>query len=469
MPSPPLWPALAASGPVDAVVVLPGSKSMTNRALILAALAETPTVVRRPLRSRDTMLMAAALRALGAEVSAGVAAEPDTPSPDGPSFAGPGEAGPGESPAGPDDWRVTPRSAADDRDGGNPAMAIDVGNAGTVLRFVPPVATLARGNVRFDGDPRARERPVGPLLTALRRLGAHIYDAGRPALPFTVHGHGRLCGGTVTVDASMSSQLVSGLLLAAPGFEKGAEVRHEGSPIPSTPHLTMTVAMLRAAGAEVDDSTPDRWRVAPGKLDGGDVAIEPDLSNAAPFLAAALVTGGRVTVRDWPTETAQPGALLRELLTDMGGSVEWDAAGLTVRGTGTVHGIDADLRACGELTPVIAALAALADAPSRLRGIAHLRTHETDRLAALVREINQLGGDARETEDGLEITPRPLRAGTFATYDDHRLATAAAVLGLAVPGVLVENIATTAKTLPEFADLWAAMLSDRPAGPARPS
>lgn len=429
MPSPPLWQAPVATDPVNATVALPGSKSMTNRALILATLAETPTLLRRPLRSRDTLLMVGALRALGAEIT------------------------------GQPDWRVTPLSPRQP-DGGGLPVPVDVGNAGTVLRFVPPVAALVHGDVGFDGDPRARERPVGPLLGALRTLGAHIYDGGRGALPFTVHGHGGLAGGRVTMDASVSSQLVSGLLLAAPGFAKGAEVRHQGPAIPSAPHLAMTVHMLRTVGAEVDDATPDVWRVAPGKLDGGEVMIEPDLSNAAPFLAAAMITGGRITVSGWPAETTQPGRLLHDLLTAMGGSVSLDSGGLTVRGGDAIHGIDADLRAGGELTPTIAALAALADSPSRLYGVAHLRTHETDRLAALASEIGNLGGDVRETDDGLVITPRPLRGGIFGTHDDHRLATAAAVLGLAVPDLRIENIATTGKTLPEFADLWTRMLAE---------
>ncbi|WP_187235078.1 3-phosphoshikimate 1-carboxyvinyltransferase [Actinomadura sp. HBU206391] len=416
----PDWTAPSADGPVNATLALPGSKSMTNRALILAALASAPTVVRRPLRSRDTLLMADALRALGAGVT--------------------GEA----------DWTVTPSELS------GPAR-VDAGLAGTVMRFVPPVAALADGEVIVDGDPRARDRPMGPLIMALRALGAEIDDAGRGALPFTVLGRGRVPGGAVTIDASSSSQLVSGLLLAAPRFDKGAEVRHEGPPVPSAPHLEMTVRMLRAAGVavEADESV---WRVAPGAVGGGECHIEPDLSNAAQFLGAALVTGGRVTVRDWPADTTQPGDALRGLLERMGATVSHDDDGLTVRGGGTVEGIEADLHDVGELTPVMAALAALAASPSRLTGIAHLRGHETDRLAALVAEINGLGGDVRELADGLEIRPRPLHGGVFHTYDDHRMVMAAALLGLAVPGVEIENVDTVAKTLPEFTALWTRML-----------
>ncbi|GLZ09774.1 3-phosphoshikimate 1-carboxyvinyltransferase 1 [Actinomadura sp. NBRC 104425] len=418
------WSAPVADAPVDATVRLPGSKSMTNRALILAALADGPALVRRPLRSRDTLLMAQALRALGVAVDEDGA-----------------------------DWRVTPGALA------GPAR-VDVGLAGTVMRFLPPVAALADGDVAIDGDPRARERPMGPMITALRALGAEIDDGGRGALPFTVRGGGAVKGGPVTIDASGSSQLVSGLLLAAPRFDEGVHVRHEGPPVPSAPHLAMTVRMLQEAGARVETGA-DEWRVAPGPIRGRDWDIEPDLSNAAQFLGAALVTGGRVTVPDWPAETTQPGDALRGLLARMGARVSSGPDGLTVRGTGTFQGLEADLHDVGELTPVLAALAALASSPSRLTGIAHLRGHETDRLAALVGELNALGGDARELPDGLEIRPRPLHGGVFHTYDDHRMVMAAAVLGLAVPGVQVENPATVGKTLPQFTDLWTAMV--RPA------
>ncbi|SNS07084.1 3-phosphoshikimate 1-carboxyvinyltransferase [Actinomadura mexicana] len=420
--SSPRWSAPVAHAPVDATVPLPGSKSMTNRALILAALAEAPTCITRPLHSRDTELMADALRALGSGI--------------------------GEDAA---DWQVLPQRLA------GPAR-VDVGLAGTVMRFLPPVAALASGEVSVDGDPRARERPMGPIIAALRALGAEIDDGGRDALPFTVRGSGSVAGGGVTIDASASSQLVSGLLLSAPRFDKGVEVRHEGPPVPSAPHLAMTVQMLRAAGAEVE-TRHDVWRVAPGPLRGGEVVIEPDLSNAAQFLGAALVTGGRVTVPDWPAETAQPGDALRGLLAAMGAEVTRGPDGLTVRGGDGFGGLDADLHEVGELTPVLAALAALAGSPSRLTGIAHLRGHETDRLAALVAEINGLGGDARELPDGLEIRPRPLRGGVFRTYDDHRMVMAAALLGLAVPGIEVENPGTVGKTLPNFTRQWASMLA----------
>ncbi|MGV9308565.1 3-phosphoshikimate 1-carboxyvinyltransferase [Nonomuraea sp. NPDC003727] len=421
MPAP-LWPAPTASAPVSATVPLPGSKSVTNRALLLAALADGPGTVRQALRSRDADLMAAAMRALGTDL---------TPS--------------NESASGVD-WQVTPGPVR----GG---ARIDVGLAGTVMRFVPPMAALADGEVFFDGDPHARTRPMGPILAALRALGAEVDN---DALPFTIRGP--ITGGEVTIDASASSQLISGLLLTAARFEKGVTIRHEGPPVPSMPHIEMTVQMLRAAGVRIDDGEPDVWRVEPGPITATDLVVEPDLSNAAPFLAAALITGGTVTIPGWPAVTTQPGDHLRPLLAAMGATVSLTEDGLTVTGTGEIAGIDADLHEVGELTPTIAALAALATSPSTLRGIAHLRGHETDRLAALVTEINRLGGDAEETADGILVRPATLHGGTFHSYADHRMATAGAVVGLAVPGVEVEDIATTGKTLPEFARMWAQML-----------
>ncbi|MBA2944429.1 3-phosphoshikimate 1-carboxyvinyltransferase [Streptomyces himalayensis] len=437
-----LWPAPHASAAVDATVHVPGSKSVTNRALVLASLAAEPGWLRRPLRSRDTLLMAGGLRAMGVGIEETVSSS---------STVAGGPAASGEA------WRVIPSGLQ------GPAT-VDVGNAGTVMRFLPPVAALADGPVRFDGDPRSYERPLNGVIDALRVLGARIDDDGRGALPMTVFGGGALDGGPVEVDASSSSQFVSALLLSAPRFNQGVEVRHIGSALPSMPHIRMTVDMLRNAGAQVDTpesgGEPNVWRVTPGAVLGVDLTIEPDLSNAQPFLAAALVTGGRVVIPDWPERTTQPGDRLRQLFTEMGGSCELTDQGLVFTGSGSIHGIDADLSEVGELTPGIAAVAALADSPSTLRGVAHLRLHETDRLAALTKEINELGGDVTETADGLHIRPRPLHGGVFHTYDDHRMATAGAVIGLAVEGVEIENVATTAKTLPDFPDMWAGMLGN---------
>jgi 3-phosphoshikimate 1-carboxyvinyltransferase len=397
---------------------------MTARALVLAAVSMGSSTLRAPLRARDTELMAAGLRAMGSHVST----------------------------VDDDLWVVRPRPLH------GPAV-VDVGLAGTVMRFLPPVAGLADGPVRFDGDPRARERPMAPMVEALRGLGARIAAAPGGGLPMTVYGVGRVAGGEVTIDASASSQLVSGLLLSGPDYDRGVVVRHVGPPVPSAPHLKMTVQMLRAAGAGVDDSAADVWAVEPGRLSGRGWDIEPDLSGAAPFLAAALVTGGEVTVLGWPRSTTQPGDRLRALLREMGGSPTLTTEGLVMRGGGSVRGLIADLSEVGELTPVLAALAAVADSPSRLSGIGHLRGHETDRLAALARELSNLGAEVTEEPDALRIRPRPLRGTSFETYDDHRIAHAAAVVGLAVPGVELTDVACTAKTLPEFPGLWSAMVA----------
>lgn len=411
-----------ARGPITVVLKIPGSKSATNRALILAALADGTSILARPLRSRDTLLMSAGLCSLGVKVD-------DIDS----------------------NWQITRGELR------GPAQ-VDVGNAGTVMRFLPPVAALAQGPIRFDGDPRSHERPIGPLIAGLREIGATVIDDGRNAMPITVDGTGSLRGGDISIDASASSQFISALLLVAPATQNGITVRHLGPLLPSMPHIEMTVQMLRAFGATVDDSQARQWHVESGRLSAQTMVIEPDLSNAAPFLAAAIITGGSVTIEDWPTTTSQPGDQLRDLLATMGARVEFVAEGLRVSADETLVGIDVDLHDVGELTPVIAALCAFATTKSHLRGIGHLRLHETDRLAALATEINRLGGKVIEGPDSLEIHPQPLHGGTFHTYDDHRLATAGALIGLVVAGVEVENIETTKKTFPDFVGLWSKMI-----------
>ncbi|MCW2600616.1 MAG: aroA [Frankiales bacterium] len=417
------WPAPRATQPLDAVVALPGSKSLTNRALVLAALADGRSVVRRPLRSRDTELMATALRVLGVGVTD-----------DG------------------EDWVVDGVPGALVPTG----SSVEVGNAGTVARFLPPVAALATAPVAFDGDPRVRERPLGPLLVALRELGADLSSV--EALPLTVRGTGVLRGGSVVLDASQSSQLVSGLLLVAPRTSVGVAVRHEGGRLPSAPHLAMTVDALRASGATVDDTVPGVWRVAPGPLLPRDAAVEPDLSTAAAYLAAPLLAGGSVTVAGWPLGTRQPGAVLPDLLEAMGGVVTRTADSVTVAAGDGLRGIDADLADAPELTMVLSALAALADSPSRFRGVAHIRLQETDRLKALATELGRAGGDAVETEDGIEIRPAKLHGALLSSYDDHRVAMAWAVLGLGIDGIEVDDIATTRKTVPDFVGSWTGLL-----------
>lgn len=427
-PTAALWAAPQAPGPLDALVEVPGSKSLSNRYLVLAAIADGPSRLRAVLSSRDTRLMGTALETLGVGVETGA------------------------------DWVVTPQPLRGH-------VTIDCGLAGTVMRFLPAVAALADGPVHFTGDPEALVRPMGPVIQALRALGVRVDEDGKPGhLPITVHGRGAVRGGQVDVDASGSSQFVSGLLLAGARFEQGLTVRHTGRTLPSLPHIEMTVDVLRAAGVEVDDSRPDIWRVEPGPVVGRDVRVEPDLSNAGAFLVAALAVGGTVRVPGWPATTTQPGGLLPGILERMGASTRLDGDVLSVTGTGTVRGVDLDLKPAGELAPTIAALAVFGDSPTRLRGIAHLRGHETDRLAALANEITRLGGQAEQTADGLVITPRPLTGGVWRTYADHRMATAGALVGLRVPGVQVEDVATTGKTLPDFVGMWQRMLQGADAG-----
>ncbi len=426
------WPAPVATGPLDAALELPGSKSLTNRELVLSALASEPTLLVAPLASRDSSLMIEALRDLGTEIEQ---------LPDG-------------------NLRVTPAAF-------NRPAVIDCGLAGTVMRFVPPLSVLATGDITFDGDLAARRRPMNTTIDSLRALGVSVSDAGAGALPFTVHGTGSVAGGEVTIDASASSQFVSGLLLAAARFENGLTLRHDGQHLPSMPHIEMTLDCLEKRGVKVSSTNLDgafglpEWRVEPGNIGGGTIAIEPDLSNAGPFLAAAMVAGGSVFIQGWPDSTTQVGDEFDGILQQMGAVIKRENGGLTITGNGVIHGIDIDLSIGGELTPVIAALAALADSPTVIRGVAHLRGHETDRLAALAAEINRIGGVARETPDGLEIDPSDnLHGALWETYEDHRMATAGAIIGLRVPGILIEDIKTTSKTMPNFDKMWHFMLGE---------
>ena len=418
-----LWPAPFHPEPFTSTVVVPGSKSITNRAYVLAALASEPSTLVGALRSRDTDLMQGALEAMGVE------------------FTVEGDA-----------LTATPGALT----GGT----VDCGLAGTVMRFIPAVAAFAEGEVHVDGDEQARVRPVQTVLDALRDAGVNIEG---DALPFTVNGTGSARGGRIEMDASKSSQFVSALLLAGARFDDGLHIVHTGERVPSAPHIEMTVEMVRAAGVRVD-SSPTEWTVHPGPVTGGTWVIEPDLSNATPFLAAAAVTGGTVSVPRWPSGTNQAGDAIRGILERMGAHVRLERYGqdntLTVTGPepGELQGIELDMGDIGELTPTVAALATQASTPSELTGIAHLRGHETDRLAALTAEITGLGGQCEELDDGLRITPAGLHGGTWHSYADHRMATAGAIIGLTTEGVEVEDIGTTSKTLPGFETMWTDML-----------
>ena len=419
-----MWSApFRASKPISGAINIPGSKSVTNRALVLSALASSPSTLRRGLRSRDTDLMIKALSSLGVKIEI----EEDL-------------------------WQITPAPLM------GPA-GIDVGNAGTVMRFLPPLAALANGLISFDGDPRSHQRPLGPVIKALESLGVSIEHQGRYSLPLVINGAGYITGGEAEIDVSASSQFLSSLLLVAPLMKQGLRIKNVGKSLPSKPHIEMTIAMLAQYGAVVDTSIANQWSIKPTKLFGVDLVIEPDLSNAAVFMAAPILCGGEVIIKDWPKKTTQPGDQLRQIFSKMGGEIDFVDQGLRVRSTGQIRGIDIDLGDVGELTPVIAALACFANSPSNLRGIGHLRLHETDRLSALKNELTALGAQVIEEESALRINPMPMKAGVFRTYEDHRLATAGALIGLAVKGVEVENIETTRKTITDFPALWSQLLN----------
>jgi len=424
------WLAPTIQRAISGSVSLPGSKSLTNRELVLSALASSPSRLRNPLDSRDSRLMIESLMKLGTQINASERS---------------------------DYVIVTPTTDIDGSKSLN--TSIDCGLAGTVMRFVPPMAALFAGVITFDGDEAARRRPMKTTIDSLRALGVSVDDHGTGSLPFTITSSGEIEGGYLEIDASASSQFVSGLLLAAPRFTKGLELRHIGKELPSLPHIEMTLECLRQRGVKVSQPEETLWVVEPGPIAGGEISIEPDLSNAGPFLAAALVLGGSVTIRNWPQTTTQVGKHFVDILTQMGASFERKGEDLVVTGTGKIHGIDIDLSIGGELAPVVIALAVLADTPSRITGIAHLRGHETDRLAALTTEINSIGGKATELADGIAIEPSAdLHAGTWGTYEDHRMATAGAIIGLRVPGITIEDVSVVSKTMPEFVSLWTDLL-----------
>lgn len=468
----PLAPASSDTAGKNALVHIPGSKSLTNRYLLLAALADSPSYLRAPLHSRDSALMIEALRQLGAGI----------------------ELVPTDSPFGPD-IKVTPLNFAQADSAQPQAVSIECGLAGTVMRFVPALAALLPGEFAFDGDPHARQRPMGPVLEGLRQLGVQVdCEQGENALPFVLRSPGLASAEGVSgapvvrIDASTSSQFVSALLLMAPRLPQGMVLVHEGSSVPSIPHIQMTVEALRQMGIRVQEHYPSqgtgaeggeyRWTVRPGSFPGFEMTIEPDLSNAGPFLAAAVVTGESVTIPHWPAPaddssagTTQVGDMWRELLPALGAQVRYAEGRLTVTGPAQLPEGDFsfDLSAGGELAPTMAAACAFVKGRVELTGIAHLRGHETDRLAALAAEINRLGGTAQDTADSLVIeTPIPATAEAAPvlahTYDDHRMATFAAIIGLRRPNVVVQNVATVAKTMPEFTAMWEDMLAQWQAG-----
>lgn len=408
---------------------VPGSKSESNRALILAALADDPSTLTGVLWARDTELMIKGLRALGHEL--------DVTAPNA---------------VGNVDIAVIPHVM-------NQSTTIDCGLAGTVMRFLPPLAALAHGEITFTGDMEASQRPMATLIEALRDIGVQVDDADTGRLPFRIDGRGEVLGGEVTLDASRSSQFISALLLSAARYESGITIHHVGPPVPSQPHIKMTIAMLAEHGVHVRTSDACVWHVDPHDVAAVDRAIEPDLSNATPFLAAAAITGGMVTIPGWPDHSLQPGNRFLDIVERMGAHVLRDDFGVSVHGGSSIKGIDVDLAEAGELTPTIAALAVHADSPSTLRGIGHLRGHETDRLRAISTELSALGASVTDTEDSLHIIPGELHPAKLRTYADHRMATMAAIIGLRCPEVEIENIGTTSKTMPNFARMWSALIA----------
>ena len=418
------WSAPSAKRPIHSTVSIPGSKSATNRAFVLAALGDSISKIHKPLLARDTELMLQALEKLGCTITRTNEL-----------------------------IEITPMKRV------HQDLAIDVGLAGTVMRFVPPLAALTAGVVHFDGDQRARNRPMKTLIDSLKALKISVDDESSGSLPFSIISDGNVQGGEITLDASESSQFISALLLAGAKFSSGLTIKHVGNKLPSLPHIEMTIDMLNQVGVKVSSIEKNSWRVNPTVIKSKDWLIEPDLSNAGPFIAAAMVTKGEVTIKDWPQNTTQAGNAWIEILTKMGAQVSLTEKGLTVSQSGDIKGIEFDLSDVGELTPVLVSIAVLANSNSSLTGIAHLRGHETDRLAALVENIKSIGGDAEETTDGLIIRPRKLHGGLWKSFDDHRMATAGAVIGLVVEGILVDDIKTTSKTLPDFENMWTSLVS----------
>ncbi len=418
------WSAPSAKRPIHSTVSIPGSKSATNRAFVLAALGDSISKIHKPLLARDTELMLQALEKLGCTITRTNEL-----------------------------IEITPMKRV------HQDLAIDVGLAGTVMRFVPPLAALTAGVVHFDGDQRARNRPMKTLIDSLKALKISVDDESSGSLPFSIISDGNVQGGEITIDASESSQFISALLLAGAKFSNGLTIKHVGNKLPSLPHIEMTIDMLNEVGVKVSSIEKNSWKINPTVIKSKDWLIEPDLSNAGPFIAAAMVTKGEVTIKDWPQNTTQAGNAWIEILTKMGAQVSLTEKGLTVSQSGDIKGIEFDLSDVGELTPVLVSIAVLANSNSSLTGIAHLRGHETDRLAALVENIKTIGGDAEETTDGLIIRPRKLHGGLWKSFDDHRMATAGAVIGLVVEGILVDDIKTTSKTLPDFENMWTSLVS----------
>lgn len=418
------WHAPTINGAINSTLEIPGSKSATNRAFVLAALGNKNSIITNPLFARDTNLMLEALEKLGCNVVKKL-----------------------------NSVEISPMKKD------HSEISIDVGLAGTVMRFVPPLAALSSGTSHFDGDERARNRPMKTLIESLKKLNVKVIDNHQGKLPFSIISDGQITGGEIEIDASESSQFISALMLVGAKFKNGLTIKHVGQNLPSLPHIEMTIEMLKEVGVKTNQINTTTWRIDNQNINSKNWVVEPDLSNAGPFLAAAMVTKGEIKINDWPLQTTQAGNSWIEILSLMGANIQLNSKQLILKNDSEIKGINYNLNDVGELTPVLVAISLFANSKSEFTGISHLRGHETDRLAALVENITAIGGDAKETEDGLIINPKQLHGGVWKAFDDHRMATAGAVIGLKVKDIYVDDISTTSKTLPNFENLWNKMVN----------
>ncbi len=418
------WHAPTINGAINSTLEIPGSKSATNRAFVLAALGDKNSIITNPLFARDTNLMLEALEKLGCNVVKKS-----------------------------NSVEISPMKKD------HSEISIDVGLAGTVMRFVPPLAALSSGTSHFDGDERARNRPMKTLIESLKKLNVKVIDNHQGKLPFSIISDGQITGGEIEIDASESSQFISALMLVGAKFKNGLTIKHVGQNLPSLPHIEMTIEMLKEVGVKTNQINATTWRIDNQNIYSKNWLVEPDLSNAGPFLAAAMVTKGEIKINDWPLQTTQAGNSWIEILSLMGANIQLNSKQLILKNESDIKGINYNLNNVGELTPVLVAISLFANSKSEFTGISHLRGHETDRLAALVENITAIGGDAKETEDGLIINPKQLHGGVWKAFDDHRMATAGAVIGLKVKDIYVDDISTTSKTLPNFENLWNKMVN----------
>jgi len=412
--------------PVEATVVLPGSKSDTNRALLLAALAEGTSVIEGALFAEDTGYMARALQALGFAVVDDPASQ-----------------------------RFTVTGAG----GAIPATTADlfIGNAGTAARFLTAACALGHGRYRLDGVPRMRQRPIQPLLDGLAQLGGRarsILGTGCP--PVLIEGQG-LTGGTARLPGDTSSQFISALLMVAPYARDGVTIEVVG-PLVSAPYLDLTTAVMAAFGVQVETAPGPRFVVAPGqRYRARHYRVEPDATAASYFFAAAAVTGGRVRIPGLTRQSRQGDIRFVEVLAAMGCAVTWGPDFIEVQGPDALRGVTVDMRDISDTALTLAAIAPLATTPTEIRGLAHTRHQETDRVHALATELQRLGVPVEELPDGLRIRPAAVQPGVVETYHDHRIAMSFAVLGLRVPGIGLRNPQCVRKTFPDFFDRLAAL------------